>query len=879
MTNSSILFVMAVLAADNPGRGLQVPLVHDTRLKLTLLAREPEVVTPTALASDRQGRLYVVESHTHSRGPHYQGPDSDRILVFNDADRDGQFEAPRVFADGLRYALAIAFSGDGGLYVVQMKSVVVLRDADQDGRCDLKSTILQVETPNNNNHGVLLSLAFDPRHRLYVSLGNIGGSAYSIQGADGRVLSGRGDTGLIVRSQADGSALERFAHGFWNPCDLRFSAAGRLLATDNDPDARGPNRVLHVIYGGDYGYKSRYGNTGLHPYCAWNGELPGTLPMVAGVGEAPVGLLECRTSALPTDYADDLLVCVWGTNEVVRVRTSPRGASLVGRVEPLIRGDANFRPTGIVAAARGTCYIADWADRQYPVHGKGRIWQLSVQPDVPVLRPKLPLAEAEVDSSEARLRRLEEADTPASFDELMAAAVELDPFAASAAATSLGREVFRERVLGLLRDPDPRRRIAALIALAKAGADLDSATLRELLHDDDSQVRKLAMIRIGESRRRELDDDLRQSVSLQAQSADLFQTLLATLQLLHEEPGTSGTAPGNRLGPIVDQPWIRLLLVDDGQPAVARMMAVRFLTDVDRPESVRLLSQLSHSSDAMLASEAVRTLASASEKSVAPLLLALAGDRRQPTAVRCDAIMALAASEARDTEPLLPFIGDTDPHVALTALRALTPKTAQDSVRQALQSLLSKTASNPDAAAQFDQLRFALKLDINERPRTDEQWKKALATRGDPEAGGRVFFDRRIGCSKCHSIEGRGGRIGPDLSNIAAAKTREQIESSLLNPSLEKSPDYQGYLVRMSDGRSYRGTQFHFRGESAELLLESGEQVRFLLRDADDYHALDESLMPEKLEEAMSVSELRDLIDFLCTLSPDEIQSRRILRK
>ena len=66
--------------------------------------------------------------------------------------------------------------------------------------------------------------------------------------------------------------------------------------------------MLHVILGGDYGYKSRYGNTGLHPYCAWNGELPGTLPMLAGVGEAPVGLLECQSSALPTDYAEDLLV-------------------------------------------------------------------------------------------------------------------------------------------------------------------------------------------------------------------------------------------------------------------------------------------------------------------------------------------------------------------------------------------------------------------------------------------------------------------------------------------------------------------------------------------------------------------------------------------
>ena len=39
-----------------------------------------------------------------------------------------------------------------------MKSVEALRDTDQDGRCDEKSTVLRVETPNNHNHGVFLSL-------------------------------------------------------------------------------------------------------------------------------------------------------------------------------------------------------------------------------------------------------------------------------------------------------------------------------------------------------------------------------------------------------------------------------------------------------------------------------------------------------------------------------------------------------------------------------------------------------------------------------------------------------------------------------------------------------------------------------------------------
>ena len=45
-----------------------------------------------------------------------------------------------------------------------------------------------------------------------------------------------------------------------------------------------PCRLIDVVMGGDYGYKFRYGRSGLHPYTAWNGEIPGTLPMVAGTG-------------------------------------------------------------------------------------------------------------------------------------------------------------------------------------------------------------------------------------------------------------------------------------------------------------------------------------------------------------------------------------------------------------------------------------------------------------------------------------------------------------------------------------------------------------------------------------------------------------------
>ena len=48
---------------------------------------------------------------------------------------------------------------------------------------------------------------------------------------------------------------KRWLPGSGNPFDLAFDGTGRLLAIDNDPDSRGPNRLIDVVEEGDYGYK------------------------------------------------------------------------------------------------------------------------------------------------------------------------------------------------------------------------------------------------------------------------------------------------------------------------------------------------------------------------------------------------------------------------------------------------------------------------------------------------------------------------------------------------------------------------------------------------------------------------------------------------
>ena len=74
-----------------------------------------------------------------------------------------------------------------------------------------------------------------------------------------------------------------------------------------------------------------------------------------------------------------------------------------------------------------------------------------------------------------------------------------------------------------------------------------------------------------------------------------------------------------------------------------------------------------------------------------------------------------------------------------------------------------------------------------------------------PDAGdaaaGEAFFTGKGNCSSCHMVRGRGGILGPDLSNLARGRTVEQIEAALADPSARPSaPFYRSVSVRLRSG-------------------------------------------------------------------------------
>jgi putative membrane-bound dehydrogenase-like protein len=460
------------------------PSPVDPRLVLELVAAEPDIVTPTGLTVDAEGRVWVLENNTHERPRDYQGPASDRVRVFDDFDpKTGRARRIRTFAEGFRNAMGIALGPDGSVFVATRSDVWLLRDTNGKGVADERKVLVRLATRGTYPHNGLSGFAFDGLGWMYFGLGENLGEPYWLIGADRITFKGGGEGGSVYRCHPDGTGLERLATGFWNPFHQCFDAFGRLWIVDNDPDARGPCRLVHVVPGGDYGYRFRYGRKGLHPFTAWNGELPGTLPMTAGTAEAPSGIVAYEAAGLPAEYRGQLLSTSWGDHVVEHFTPTPHGASFTAQAKTLVRGGEDFRPVGIAVSPDGMVYLSDWVDKSYPVHGKGRIWRLRMKEPPPAdsVNPAK-LADADIETLKPLLSHPRR--------DVRAAAS-----AALAGKGAPGRAALAEV---LDKAPEPRARVQALWGMAR----LESVAAREgILHgleDRTAEVRGEAARLLGE---------------------------------------------------------------------------------------------------------------------------------------------------------------------------------------------------------------------------------------------------------------------------------------------------------------------------------------------------------------------------------------------
>jgi putative membrane-bound dehydrogenase-like protein len=873
MQRAGVGLLMGVLlaAAGSDASAAAPPRPVDGRLVFERIAAEPDIVTPTGIAVDARGRILVIESHTHFRPEGYRGPRADRIRVFEDRDHDGRPEPAGIFFEGTKWTMGVAVAGDGSVFVATRSAIYRLADRDGDGRADgnesgqVPDPIVRLDSTGDYPHNGLSGFAFDGLGRVYFGLGENIGVPYRLIGRGGATFSGGGEGGSLYRCRPDGTGLERIATGFWNPFHMTFDPAGNLFAVDNDPDSRPPCRLLHIVEGGDYGYRFRNGRRGLHPFTSWNGELPGTLGMVAGTGEAPSGVVDYQANNLPADYRGALLVTSWGDHRIERYDLEPHGASFRSSMKPVVAGGDDFRPVGIAVAPDGALYISDWVDQSYDLHGKGRIWRLRRRPDAAPGR-ETQRAKPTADSPLARAEALRQTVDPAARATLLATLDSDDPFLRQAARRGLERSLAPADLATLAGSPDlsAARRLGLLLILRDQDRPEGRALLPRFLADPDPTIRFAAIQWVGEHHVDALRPRLLEGLSSPSITRELFQGALAALELLdrrkrdvHDE--------------LAGEDYIAALLRDPPTPPTILRRGLRMLRPDHPALTLSLLERLIGSGDEATRLEAVRSVARGHLDGRFKILARIASSTSEPESIRAAAIAGLADDAGRQRDALLGLAADGPPALRAEALRGLRG-TSLSSAEVA--RLRRANQGNPALVDLVDRLgpHAASRSSAGhaQPPASVDDWLARLEGPADPAAGERVFYHAKgPGCYRCHQVDGRGGQAGPDLTNFAASTDRRRLIESIVAPSREIAPQFVPWNVARTDGTVFTGILLEQSPDGTLVFADTeGRRIAVKADDIAERKLQKTSIMPEDLVHTMTAQEMRDLIVFLSGRAP-----------
>ena len=824
--------------------------IFDDNLQLDLVAESPAIVTPLGIAFDAHDQLFVLESHTHSPPSEYKGPKSDRIKRGVDYNADGLPDEWMIFAEGIVNGANLTIDETGKIFLTTKRYVLVFEDRDGDGTSDLVDTLLFMDLPENiYDHAGLLGIALGDEDWIYVSRGNLSSKAWRLRCRSGSVLEGYGIGGIVVRFKKDGSQLELIASGFWNPFDLKFTRDGRLLLTDNDPDSRGPNRLIEIVRGGDYGFKCLYGGSGLHPYVAWNGELPGTLPYAAPLGEAPCALLDAGFTNFGDDYEKSILVNIWEEKNIVRIPLEERGSTVTGKPEILVQGDTSFHPVALATDSQGNLYISDWVLRKYPNHGSGKIWRISAK------RKTIPKP-----GYSKRIDHLNKHDVdPTHFSEQLLSG---DAFEKAIIRDGLTAESTLPLVIPYLKSADPVLRLEALLVYLKVDWPLENSILISLLQDQDLRIRKMALIYVGRKMRVDLGTYLNTLLAEGYVDPELLDIYLATIQHLQPEfienfQNKSGLSADKQKHPLPER-FIESLITN---PQIRESIRALALPRLENPAEhhEELLALLRSARDPSWTTQLMHALEQVSSQQVVKEFLNIAMDSGRSAEVRAQAISGMFNQPTEYCPQLMTLLTcASDDIVQYALIKFLTKCREDETLTSQVEGYLTQVDNtNLTAVWQHDPLAA--------REVTKEAYARAINDQGNVTRGRLIFENRSLQCQTCHRVAGWGGMIGPDLSNVGRSKSKKQLVDAILYPSLEISPEWQGWYVIDQKGQKHLGRQIDVHEGRAELMNLSGE--------FDNYDApmafgiMENSIMPEGLHYPLTPNEFNDLIAYLASLN------------
>ena len=390
-------------------------------LEAKLWAAEPMLANPVAFNFDEKGRIFVAETYRYRSsvldirdymwmledelacrtvedraalirkafgpaGEKELGIEGEVLRLLEDTNGDGVADSSFVYADGFNSPLDGIASGvlarRGKVYFTNIPSVWQFTGHEK----------AETRTEISRGYGVrfnftghdLHGLVFGPDGKLYFSNGDRGAT---VRTKEGGVIDAA-DMGAVFRCNPDGSQMELFASGLRNPQSLVFNEFGDLLTGDNDCDNGDEERLVHVVEGGDSGWRIGYQFAPLGKAGPWNleklwhprhdGQPAYLLPPICNIEDGPSGITYYPGTGLNSSYAGSLFVTHFkgsiSSSGIHTYTLKPAGAGYaIADAKPFL---TNALPTDVKFGPDGRLYTSDWANG-WPKSKKGRIYAIS----------------------------------------------------------------------------------------------------------------------------------------------------------------------------------------------------------------------------------------------------------------------------------------------------------------------------------------------------------------------------------------------------------------------------------------------------------------------------------------------------------------------
>ena len=135
---------------------------------------------------------------------------------------------------------------------------------------------------------------------------------------------------------------------------------------------------------------------------------------------------------------------------------------------------------------------------------------------------------------------------------------------------------------------------------------------------------------------------------------------------------------------------------------------------------------------------------------------------------------------------------------------------------------------------------------------------------GTPDRG-RQLFTQKGNCASCHMVNGKGGRLGPDLSRVGERRTPDELRTDLRSPNDEVAPRWWTVRVTRNDGSVVEGLRLS--EDTFTLRLIDGDErlwsfAKNTLRAAEQ----DKNSSMPSVDGMLSTGEIEDLVAYLFSL-------------